>query len=146
MASGDIKVTISTEAAVQVIMGQQKEILDKMISLEGRIDVLEGTTDDKPARKYTNVGDNAGNIPDIEIKRQDIIDDADSVLTVQDAAFFLKLSKTTINRLLQQDSIRGSKVGSQWRFTKQALLDWINDGMSKSTGQGKQMELSKEGQ
>ncbi len=94
-----------------------------------------------PTRSYTKVGDSAENIPDIDGKRAMIEDNALDVMTVQEAATYLQISKTTVNRLLATDAIRGSRIGNQWRFAKQALLDWINDGMSKSTGQGKQMEL-----
>ena len=50
-----------------------------------------------------------------------------SVLTVKDAAQFLKLSEMTILRLANQGLIPGAKIGRQWRFSKEAIRGMIHD-------------------
>ncbi len=43
------------------------------------------------------------------------------VLTVKEAAEYLRLSEMTILRLANQGLIPGAKIGRQWRFAKDAV-------------------------
>ncbi len=47
------------------------------------------------------------------------------VLTVEQAAELLQLSTKTLKRLSQAGRVPGRRVGNQWRFSRQALMDWL---------------------
>ena len=47
------------------------------------------------------------------------------VLTVEQAADLLDLSSKTLKRLAQAERVPGRRVGNQWRFSRQALMDWL---------------------
>ena len=47
------------------------------------------------------------------------------VLTVKEAAAYLRLSEMTILRLANQGFITGAKIGRQWRFTREAILSLL---------------------
>lgn len=47
------------------------------------------------------------------------------VLTVEQAAELLQLSSKTLKRLSQAGRVPGRRVGNQWRFSRQALMDWL---------------------
>lgn len=48
-----------------------------------------------------------------------------SVLTIDELAEYLKISKSTLYKLAQEGSIPGQKVGKHWRFHKDALDQWL---------------------
>ncbi len=48
-----------------------------------------------------------------------------AVLTVKEVADFLKLSEMTILRLANQGIIPGAKIGRQWRFSGESVMDLI---------------------
>jgi len=48
-----------------------------------------------------------------------------SVLTIDELAEYLKISKSTLYKLAQEGSIPGQKVGKHWRFHKGALDEWL---------------------
>lgn len=48
-----------------------------------------------------------------------------AVMTVKEAADFLKLSEMTILRLANQGIIPGAKIGRQWRFSGESVMDLI---------------------
>ena len=45
------------------------------------------------------------------------------VLTVEQAAELLQLSAKTLKRLAQAERVPSRRVGNQWRFGRQALMD-----------------------
>ncbi len=49
------------------------------------------------------------------------------VLTVDQVAHILRLHVMTIYRLAQEGKLPGFKVGSRWRFQKEALEAWMVD-------------------
>lgn len=49
------------------------------------------------------------------------------VFTVKEAADYLRLSEMTILRLAQKGTIPGSKIGRQWRFSREVLINLVND-------------------
>ena len=57
----------------------------------------------------------------------------DEVLTIEEAAEFLKMTPKTIRKMLKEGTIPGSRVGKQWRTTRRALLDCI-DGLGSDEG------------
>jgi len=49
------------------------------------------------------------------------------VLTLEEAAEYLKIAKPTLYRLLEDGKIPAFKVGSQWRFTRELIEKWLWD-------------------
>lgn len=49
------------------------------------------------------------------------------VLTIDDLAEYLKLSKSTLYKLAQEGKIPGQKVGRHWRFHKAVIDRWLGD-------------------
>ena len=49
----------------------------------------------------------------------------ESVLTVKETAKYLRISEMTVLRLVNQGGIPGTKIGRQWRFSAQAILDLL---------------------
>lgn len=48
-------------------------------------------------------------------------------LTVDDVAKRFSVNVTTIYRLVQRGKLPAFKVGSQWRFSKTRLEEWVED-------------------
>jgi len=55
----------------------------------------------------------------------------DDVLNLKEAVSFLKIGRTTLLKLAQEGKLPGQKVGNQWRFSRQALLKWLESGQVK---------------
>jgi excisionase family DNA binding protein len=53
------------------------------------------------------------------------------VLTVEDAARYLRISKDALRRLAAQGKIPGRQIDRQWRFLKAALDDWLRGVCSR---------------
>jgi len=51
----------------------------------------------------------------------------DDILTIDEAAAFLKVTKDTVYRYAQAGRIPGFKVGNKWRFGKK-VLEELMDG------------------
>lgn len=47
------------------------------------------------------------------------------VLTAKEAAEYLRFSEATILRLANQGAIPGSKIGRQWRFSQETILNLV---------------------
>jgi excisionase family DNA binding protein len=47
------------------------------------------------------------------------------ILTLTQAASYLQVSERTILRMLKDGKIPGRQVGSQWRFDREQLRDWV---------------------
>lgn len=53
-------------------------------------------------------------------------EDADSVLTIDDLADYLKIPKSTLYKLARAGKVPGQKVGRHWRFRKEAIDRWLD--------------------
>lgn len=49
----------------------------------------------------------------------------DSLMTLDEVAAYLRLSKDTIYRMVQSGKIPASKVGTQWRFRQSEVDVWL---------------------
>jgi PTS system nitrogen regulatory IIA component len=49
----------------------------------------------------------------------------DEIMTLSEAATYLKLAERTIHRMIQRSEIPCARVGGQWRFVKSVLDDWL---------------------
>ncbi len=47
------------------------------------------------------------------------------VLTFEEAKKYLKVSNSTLYRLVQSKRMPASKVGRSWRFRKEKLIAWL---------------------
>jgi excisionase family DNA binding protein len=50
------------------------------------------------------------------------------VMTVKELAEFLRVNPATIYRLLRDGRIPGFRVGSEWRFDREAIEQWQREG------------------
>ena len=48
-----------------------------------------------------------------------------AVLTASEAGVLLRVHAATVKRRAALGEIPGQKVGKSWRFSRQALLDWL---------------------
>ena len=57
----------------------------------------------------------------------------ENLLTTAQLAEYLKVDKFTVYRLVTQKHIPAFKVGTQWRFKKKMIDDWLdaNSNISK---------------
>ena len=49
----------------------------------------------------------------------------DSLMTLEEVAAYLRLSKDTVYRLAQRGKLPASKAGSQWRFRRDDIDGWL---------------------
>ncbi|MDF9409743.1 helix-turn-helix domain-containing protein [Pelotomaculum isophthalicicum JI] len=49
-------------------------------------------------------------------------------MNLEEAAEFLRISQTTLKKLLREGEIPARKVGREWRLSRQALLKWLESG------------------
>ena len=60
--------------------------------------------------------------------------DHDQILTIEELAIYLKVSKSTLYKLVQEGKVPGQKVGRHWRFRREVIDRWLDhpsDGPSK---------------
>jgi excisionase family DNA binding protein len=48
-----------------------------------------------------------------------------TVLSIDDLATYLKISKSTLYKLAQEGALPGQKVGRHWRFHRDAIDQWL---------------------
>jgi len=53
------------------------------------------------------------------------------LMTVEEAAGYLRVGKKTIYRLLKQGKIPATRVGQQWRFNKASIDEWLHQTPTK---------------
>jgi excisionase family DNA binding protein len=47
------------------------------------------------------------------------------VMSIDELAEYLKISRSTLHKLAQEGGLPGQKVGRRWRFHKGAIDDWL---------------------
>ena len=73
------------------------------------------------------------------------------ILNIEEAAELLGVSVKTFNKVLHSESLPGRKFGREWKFSRQALIDWIGNGRSERfyevtpTPNGRPAERTEEG-
>src|SRR5205807_974345 len=58
------------------------------------------------------------------------------VLTLSEAAVYLRLPETDVLRLVQEQDLPARRLGNEWRFWKGAIQAWLSAPLSKGQGQG----------
>jgi excisionase family DNA binding protein len=59
------------------------------------------------------------------------VDNMGQMLTTQELAEYLKLTKVTIYKYANEGKIPGSKIGSRWRFDKDKIDELLVDKEKK---------------
>jgi len=55
-------------------------------------------------------------------------DAQDAVMTIDELSEYLKISKSSLYKLVQEGSIPGAKkVGRHWRFHRETIDKWMRD-------------------
>ena len=54
------------------------------------------------------------------------------ILNVEEAAALLGVSIKTFNKVLHSERIPARKIGREWKFSRQALIDWVGSGDSSA--------------
>ncbi len=49
------------------------------------------------------------------------------ILTLEEVAFYLRLTPQTIYKWAQEKRIPGAKLGKEWRFRKSIIDRWLDD-------------------
>lgn len=50
------------------------------------------------------------------------------VMTLEEAAVFLRIHVRTLYVLAQKGKVPVQKVGNRWRFSRTGLIDWMSKG------------------
>ena len=53
---------------------------------------------------------------------------SDKIMTIEELAEYLKVSRSTLYKLLQDGKLPGQKVGKRWRFHQDAIDEWVKSG------------------
>ncbi len=52
------------------------------------------------------------------------------ILNIEEAAALLGVSVKTFNKVLHSEDVPARKIGREWKFSRQALIDWVGRGSS----------------
>ena len=56
----------------------------------------------------------------------------DEIMSLDELVDYLKVSKSTLYKLVQRGHLPGKKVGKQWRFHKEAVDAWLKSKIGQS--------------
>jgi excisionase family DNA binding protein len=68
--------------------------------------------------------------PAREAPSRDEVDPRREILNLEEAARFLGVSVKTFNKVLHSETLPARKIGREWKFSRQALVDWVGTGRS----------------
>ncbi|MEZ5977830.1 MAG: helix-turn-helix domain-containing protein [Planctomycetota bacterium] len=54
------------------------------------------------------------------------------ILNIEEAAALLGVSVKTFNKVLHSQDLPARKIGREWKFSRQALIDWVGSGKSST--------------
>ena len=49
----------------------------------------------------------------------------DDIMTMDELAEYLKISKSTLYKLAQENKLPGQKIGKRWRFHRDSVDEWL---------------------
>jgi excisionase family DNA binding protein len=61
----------------------------------------------------------------------------DDVMTIDELAAYVKISKSTLYKLVQNGKVPGQKIGKHWRFRRQAIDRWLDAEPNEAQGKTK---------
>lgn len=53
------------------------------------------------------------------------------ILNVEEVCGLLDISIKLFKKIIKEEEIPARKIGREWRFSEQAIIDWIGNGNSK---------------
>jgi excisionase family DNA binding protein len=56
----------------------------------------------------------------------------DEIMTMDELAEYLKISKSTLYKLAQEGKLPGQKVGRHWRFHRSVIDQWLARGVKRT--------------
>lgn len=56
---------------------------------------------------------------------------SDDILSIEQLATYLKISRSTLYKLVRGGRLPGQKVGKRWRFHKDAIDEWLKQHPEK---------------
>ncbi len=56
----------------------------------------------------------------------------DEIMTMDELAEYLKISKSTLYKLAVENKLPGTKIGKRWRFHKDAIDQWVKHGLGNA--------------
>ena len=56
------------------------------------------------------------------------------IMTIEELAKYLKISKSSMYKLCQEGKIPGHKVGRHWRFQREVIDEWLAEQSKGSNG------------
>jgi excisionase family DNA binding protein len=56
------------------------------------------------------------------------------VLTIDELAVYLKISKSTLYKVVREGKIPSQKIGRHWRFRKGAIDRWLGETRANAPG------------
>ena len=59
---------------------------------------------------------------------------SDDIMTIEALAEYLKISRSTLYKLVQDGRLPGQKVGKRWRFHREAIDEWLKQQPGHVTG------------
>lgn len=57
------------------------------------------------------------------------------IMTIDELAAYLKISKSTLYKLATEDKLPGQKIGKRWRFHQDAVDEWVKRGIKPGHGE-----------
>ena len=67
----------------------------------------------------------------------------DDVMTIDELAAYLKLSKSSLYQFARAGKVPGAKIGRTWRFHKDVIDTWIKTGVPPTQAYGSTQDARK---
>ncbi|MFQ5884517.1 MAG: helix-turn-helix domain-containing protein [Thermoplasmata archaeon] len=61
----------------------------------------------------------------------------DKLMTLEEVADYLRISKDTLYKMAQEGRIPASKIGVQWRFRKEDIDRWVDGNRPNVKSKGR---------
>ena len=58
------------------------------------------------------------------------------ILTIEELSAYLKISKSTLYKIVREGKIPSQKIGRHWRFRKGAIDHWLEETRANKPGSG----------
>ncbi len=56
------------------------------------------------------------------------------ILTIEELGAYLRISKSTLYKLVREGKIPSQKIGRRWRFRKGAIDNWLEETRANEVG------------
>ncbi|MBS0201301.1 MAG: helix-turn-helix domain-containing protein [Planctomycetes bacterium] len=132
----EIGTPLPADAAEQAMMAETIPITLTEDSVDDAVDELEPEADSYVDEDELDADDfDEDEQEEVRVRSlvEELFDEDDfaevmselDVLTLEDAADYLKVEYGAIRRMLKEQGLPGRKIGDEWRFLRGALADWL---------------------